>query len=1010
MTFLLGSAKSQASQQAAVSGLQLQSSAYGKALPVVYGTTRIPPNLIWYGDFIATAQQAASAGGKGAGGGGGGKGGSGTSYTYQTAVALGLCEGPVLGVGLVYANKSTTTLGALGLGFFSGEYGQASWGHLSTSHPGEAIGYSGVCYVAAVSYNLGDNPHLPNHNFEVYGKYAFGVDAALPDADPSDVIYDLLMDPNYGVGFPAERIASLATYQSYALANGLWFSLSVNQQEQASSLLDTLSLATNSAFVWSSGMLSLVPYGDENVSANGYSYTAPSVPLFDLTYDDFVLSSNDADPVQVLRKRPSDRLNVMRIECLDRNNSYNPAIVEAKDQALIDEAGLRASGSAQRHMFADVNAARRSVQLELQRQAVRNVYRFSLDARYVLLDPMDIVTLTDEKLGLNRQWVRISEINENEDGTLNIVAEEYLQGTGAAPLYGQQAGQGFVADANADPGAVNPPVIFEPTAELANASEIWLGISGGTLWGGCEVWISNDAESYRYAGRITGAARTGRTTAALPVVQQSSSGQTVDAVNVLRVDLSESEGELLSASQADASALATLCYVNGEFIAYRDAHLTAKNNYDLGWLVRGAYGSTVNAHGAHEAFARVDSSLLKIPFTADAIGSTVYYKCVSFNIYGAGTQTLAGVNAFAYTIKGTAYASPPANIVDLTTSYIAGITQLTWTEIKDFRPVLYEIRKGTNWGNAQILAQVAHPPFTAQGNGTYWVAALCQPWAGIRAYSTDPQDIIITGAQITSNVMASWDEAATSWSGSVGGSAVVMGGQVKTSGAGNILAEPAYLSVPDLFNYGFIGDGTYEIPAAHRIDIGRVAPCSVLISWTSFAQNIHDNVLAVDDMLGYQDVLGYAIAGNANVYPEISLSQDGTTWGAWQKFTPGMYSARAFKGRMQLRSYDNNTTAILQGFTFAVDVPDRDDHYVNIALSTSGTAIAFTPDGAASPAPFNGGPQGSPSTPLVQVSILNAQTGDVAVISSVTLSGCTVQVLNAGVGVVRNVNVLVQGY
>src|SRR6201996_4827708 len=111
MSFLLGASKSQASQAAAVSGLQLQSSAYGKVIPIVYGTTRIAPNLIWYGDFVATPHTSNSSSGGGKGGvtgGGGGKGGGGsgsTTYTYSAAVALGLCEGPIAGIGNVWASK-----------------------------------------------------------------------------------------------------------------------------------------------------------------------------------------------------------------------------------------------------------------------------------------------------------------------------------------------------------------------------------------------------------------------------------------------------------------------------------------------------------------------------------------------------------------------------------------------------------------------------------------------------------------------------------------------------------------------------------------------------------------------------------------------------------------------------------------------------------------------------------------------------------------------------------------
>src|SRR5690349_12531113 len=118
------SSKPQAQQQPALSGLAIQTSAYGKVIPLVYGTTRLAPNLIWYGDFVATPHNSGSSGGGGKGGvaGGGGKGGGGgtTTFTYTASVALGLCEGPIDSVGTVWASKTETSLAALGLSLFTG--------------------------------------------------------------------------------------------------------------------------------------------------------------------------------------------------------------------------------------------------------------------------------------------------------------------------------------------------------------------------------------------------------------------------------------------------------------------------------------------------------------------------------------------------------------------------------------------------------------------------------------------------------------------------------------------------------------------------------------------------------------------------------------------------------------------------------------------------------------------------------------------------------------------------
>jgi hypothetical protein len=1023
MSFLLG-AKSQATQPAAISGLQLQSSSYGKAVSIIYGTTRIAPNLIWYGDFVATAQSSSSSagGGKGGvtGGGGGGKGGGGsTSYTYQTAVALGLCEGPIQNVGDVYVDQSITSIAALGLSLFTGTYPQSAWGYLAGAHSDQSIGYNGIGYLATAAYQLGTSAQLPNNNFEVYGIYSDSLSSLdIPDADPSLVVYDLLTNAYYGCGFPSGRIGDFSVYQSYCIASGLWISPAYTSQTQASSLLDDISSATNSAFVWSSGLLTLVPYGDAAITENGYSYTPPASPLYTLTDDDFLPNSNatagssgaaNDDPIILTRTRQSDAYNSVKLECLDRNNSYNPAIVEAKDQALIEMYGLRQASAAQMHLFADLNAGQISAQLQLQRQSVRNSYQFTLDQRYVLLDPMDIVSITDSYLGLNQQWVRITEITENDDGSLSIVAEEYLAGSGNAPLYSYQQGQGFNANYNVSPGNANQPVIFEPTALLAGDLEVWLAVSGGPLWGGCNVYISNDGSSYKNAGTIHGSSRTGKLTSALSAVQEAATGQTIDTADTLSVDLSQSNGELLSGSQADATSLATLCYVDGEYVAYQNATLTGGNTYNLTYLVRAAYGTHASAHSAGADFARLDNSIFKYAYTQDFIGTTLYIKFASFNIYGGGQQTLADVQPYTYTLTGLALSTPLPDIANLRTSYIASLTQLTWDEIQDFRSVLYEVRKGAAWTGAQVLGRVAHPPFCAQGTGTYWVAAYSQPVAGLQVYSETPQDLVISGAQITSNVIASYDEAATGWTGSTGGTAVVVSGSVVTSGAGNILTDADFLNTPDILFYGQEGNGVYEIPASHRINIGRLAPCGVIITWMSGGQHVHDNILTVSNFLNFSDVLDYQAAANVNVYPEIALSQDGVSWGAWQKYTAGTYLAWAYKARMQMEIYDPSVEALLSEFIFAVDVPDRDDHYVNLSIPSGGMNLIFKPDGSSTATPFNGGPQGA-TGPAIQVTILSAQPGDVASITAVTFSGCTVQILNGGSGVARNVNLLAEGY
>ena len=81
-------------------GLTIQTSVYGGAVPIVYGKTRVQGNLIWYGDFTPIANTQNTGSGKGGGG------SSSTTYTYTVSFALGLCEGPIAGIGACWIGKN----------------------------------------------------------------------------------------------------------------------------------------------------------------------------------------------------------------------------------------------------------------------------------------------------------------------------------------------------------------------------------------------------------------------------------------------------------------------------------------------------------------------------------------------------------------------------------------------------------------------------------------------------------------------------------------------------------------------------------------------------------------------------------------------------------------------------------------------------------------------------------------------------------------------------------------
>ena len=622
--------------------LQVQQSSQGLTLPVVYGRARVAGNLIWYGDFTTIETKTTTRqGGKG----GGGVKQEDISYAYEAAVMMALCEGEIKGIGRIWRDKEKfESLSQLRLNLAKGGDEQPTWTHLQQpKHQAQAINYSGTAYIYSPNYELTKSAQIYQHNFEVIGK--MGYSSSIPDANPSEIIRDMLTNQNYGCGFPAENLGDTSVYGVYCRAAGIFLSPVYSEQTEAQQNISELLEQTNSAAVFSQGRLKIVPYGDVKLSGNGAAYVPNLTPVYDLTDDDFIVSGAE-DPLKVERKTNADAYNQIQVEYLDRANDYNIAVAEVKDQANIEQYGLRPKDAVKMHGICDAKVANHVAQLLLQRALyVRNEYEFKLGWKYCLLEPMDLVTLTDEGLGLDKTPVRIIEIEEDEEGVLTVKAEDFPMGAATATAYPTQPSLGYSADYNKSPGNAHAPVVFEAPLQLTGGEpQIWLATAGGDMWGGAEVWISTDGDSYTRIGATNKKARFGSLSAPL------ASGAVFDRANTLSVEISA--GQMTGGTEQDSRDLLTLCYVDGEFLAYETAELKGVGRYTLGNLTRGAYGSTIDRHNAGGQFVRIDEAMFKYAVPANWVGRTVWVKLVSFNVFGSGVQELAEVPAYSYTIKG----------------------------------------------------------------------------------------------------------------------------------------------------------------------------------------------------------------------------------------------------------------------------------------------------------------------------------------------------------------------
>lgn len=645
-----------------VAGLRVQTSIYGRPVPIVYGTARIAGNVLHYKDFLQLANiTLANTGGKW------GVDMEKKSYVYQAAVALGLCEGPITLVGRIWRDKDASgtwsIYSAAGFLLFTGTLTQTPWGYLTSFYPGEAVPYQGTAYVAHPTWPLADGGVLPNYSWEVRGFLPFGGPGSVVDASPKDIIVDFLTDANHGAGFPSAQLGSWTDFGKYCAAAGLFCSPTFENARPAADCLSDLFAIGNSAPVWSDGLLKVVPYGDTALTGNGQTFTPNVAPAYALTEADFKPADGE-DPVVITRGTQADAFNQVQISHEDRSKDYTTGIQEAKDQASIDLFGLRPAPVAAFPWVKDPVVARALAQLRLQRATyVRNQYAFRLGWKYALLEPMDIVTLTEPGLGLAAVAVRLTAVEEDGDEFISCTAEDFPAGNGTAPLYGSGSSAGPAPDTGVDPGNATVRVVQAPAA-LANAPiELWIGAAGGTDWGGCDVYFSTDGTSYALLGSINRPAVFGTLTAALAT---GVAAPATDGANTLKVDLTPSRGVLASATAADLTNYLPLCYVDGEWLAFQTVALTATYKYDITILKRGLYGSTIPAsHANGSAFLRADTALFRFPYPQGIAGQTVYFKCPSFNRYGGALQSLASVSPVTYTIPNAASApnSAPTALV-----------------------------------------------------------------------------------------------------------------------------------------------------------------------------------------------------------------------------------------------------------------------------------------------------------------------------------------------------------
>lgn len=192
-----------------LSELKVQTSTEGASIPRIYGRVRVAGQVIWASRFLETVTKTSSEGG-----GGGGKGGRSSTtvseYSYSVSFAIGLCEGPIAGIGRVWMNGEEVSLSRFAHALYLGDDDQAPDPCIS-SIDANTPAYRGLAYIVFDDMPLerfGNS--IPQVSVEVFRS------AKTDEPDLAELVKGVALSPGTGefalATQPVRRVVSEGNY------------------------------------------------------------------------------------------------------------------------------------------------------------------------------------------------------------------------------------------------------------------------------------------------------------------------------------------------------------------------------------------------------------------------------------------------------------------------------------------------------------------------------------------------------------------------------------------------------------------------------------------------------------------------------------------------------------------------------------------------------------------------------------------------------------------------------
>ena len=664
----------------------------GRAVPVVFGTAMISgPNILWYGDLrVYPIKKRVRTGASS-------KEDVTIGYKYYLGMQLGLCHGPIDALLEFRVQDKVAWTGNLAAGqttvsayyLFGGEEREGGlggtmrlWAGYTTqggddyiaSRTGAGIAYRGIATLVFQGFYVGTTPNMRPWSFVVRRlpqALGSGYHDINGDANPAELLYEVLTDATWGLGLPAAKIDTASFQSAAATLYSENFGLSgvIDNRRSIEDIVREILRHID-------GVMYLDPTtGQWVLRLARADYDPATLPVFD--------QSNILELGDYARGAWDETVNEVRVGYTDRGGGYQGATAIAQDIANWNIQGGIVSSTVQYPYCHTADLAARLASRELRALSYPLARcRLRVNRQAYTIAPGDVFRLSWAPLGITDMVMRVTRVNYGNltDGTIELDAVQDVFSLGSS-LYAAVPPTGWY-DPSTDPAPCPNEAVLEAPyfagKEFSTVYQIIVTLAERPTDDAYQydVITRQGTDPFVVRGQTTAFTPTGTLVSDYPA-----STAAIDMSGTLVVAAGKDLELLADEASTDVRAFGrNFFYLDDEILAFETVTDNGDGTYTLNGVWRGLLDTVPQDHSAG---ARVWFGYYGEGTTEDtyAEGDTVDVKLLPSTTRGTLDASLAAQLSLTFTARALR-PYPPGNVTvngSMWPAAVTGVPTLSWS-------------------------------------------------------------------------------------------------------------------------------------------------------------------------------------------------------------------------------------------------------------------------------------------------------------------------------------------